>query len=104
MKKHITIFSILLFLFTVHSLTAAAASKSFSEGFYSIKDMNLMENVKYNIQNVSPTNEAYLIIFDDRERTQQAVRLEPNSQPHTLLPIKNSYKITIIGKGQLTFS
>ncbi|OPJ60182.1 hypothetical protein CLCHR_31150 [Clostridium chromiireducens] len=94
MKRFFMVFSIFLFLFfNIYSVTTVAASKSFSEGFYSPKDLNLMENVNYTIQNVSPSYDSYLIIFDDSERTQQAVRLEPNSQPHILLPIKHTYKM-----------
>lgn len=105
MKKFVSMLSILLFLsFTLNTLTVVTANQSFSQGFYFAKDLNLMENVKYTIQNVSPSYDIYLIIFDDLERTQQAVRLEPNSQKHTLLPIKYNYKIVIIGQGQLSFS
>ncbi|MCE5221296.1 MAG: hypothetical protein LLF98_08535 [Clostridium sp.] len=105
MKKFITIFSIFLFLsFSMNITTTVAQPKKVSEGFYYAKDINIMENVKYTIQNVSPSYESFIIIFDDKERIQQAARLEPNSQKHILLPIKSNYKITIIGKGELTFS
>lgn len=45
-----------------------------------------------------------MLIFDGQGRIQESVRLEPNSQNYTLLPLKNNYKIIVIGNGNLTFS
>ncbi|AWK52953.1 hypothetical protein DIC82_18990 [Clostridium beijerinckii] len=105
MKKFAYIFFIFLFLsFTINTVTTVATHKSFSEGFYYAKDLNIMENVKYCVENISPSYDGYIIIFDDKQRTQQAVRLEPNSQEHILLPIKYNYKIVIVGRGELVFS
>lgn len=105
MKKFIYIFFIFLFLsFTINTVATVAAPESFSEGFYYAKDLNIMENVKYCVENISPSYDGYIIIFDDQQRTQQAVRLEHNSQKHILLPIKYNYKVVIIGQGEITFS
>ncbi len=105
MKKFIYLFFIFLFLsFIINTITTVAAPKSFSEGFYYAKDLNIMENVKYSVENISPSYDGYIIIFDDQQRVQQAVLLEPDSQKHILLPIKYNYKVVIVGQGEIIFS
>ncbi|HEX9024997.1 MAG TPA: hypothetical protein VF839_00895 [Clostridium sp.] len=105
MKKFFYIFFIFLFLsFTINTVTTVATHKSFSEGFYYAADLGIMENVKYCVENISPSYDGYIIIFDDQQRVQQAVLLQPNSQKHILLPIKYNYKVVIVGKGEITFS
>ncbi|WP_315072176.1 hypothetical protein [uncultured Clostridium sp.] len=105
MKKYISVFFIFLFLsISISTVETIAASGPFSQGFYSLKDLNLMENTNYSAQNVSHNYNAYLIIFDDQERIQESVRLEPQSLKHTLLPLKSNYNILIVGKGELAFS
>lgn len=103
MKKFITIFSIFLFLsFSMNTVTTAAQPKSFSEGFYSINDLGLMENVTYNVQNFSNFN-GFIVVFDYDQKIQQALSLEPHSIKHPLKTIRNSDRIVILGQGQLTF-
>ena len=105
MKKLIYIFFIFLFLsFTINTITTVAAPKSFSEGFYYAKDLNIMDNVKYCVENISPSYDGYIIIFDGQQRVQQSVLLEHNSQKHILLPIKYNYKVVIVGQCEITFS
>ena len=105
MKKFFTIFFVFLVLsFSINTITTVAQPKIFSEGFYYPKDLNIMENVNPTVQNVSTKFESFMIIFDDKDRIQQAVRLKPNSPKHILLPVKNSYKVTIVGDGELSFS
>jgi len=103
MKKFITIFSIFLFLsFSMNTVTTLAQPKSFSEGFYSIKDLGLLENVTYNVQNVADYN-GFIIVFDSDQKIQQAVSLEPHSSKHPLKAIRNTDRIVILGQGQLSF-
>lgn len=107
MKKFIVVFSIFLFLFlniTPVTTMATTSRPSFSEGFYTLKDLKLQENVNYTVKNTSPNFEIFMIIFDSQGRIRQSVRLEPNSPQHTLLPIRNDNKIVIIGQGNLVFS
>lgn len=103
MKKFITIFSIFLFLsFNIDTVTTAAQTKSFSEGFYSINDLGLMENVTYNVQNISNYN-GFMVVFDSDQKIQQAISLEPNSSKHSLKSIKNTDRIVILGQCKLIF-
>lgn len=105
MKKFITIFSIFLFLsFSMNIITAVAAPKSFSQGFYSIKDLNLMANTPYSIQNISTSDDSFMIVFDSSQRIQQAIRLYSNSPKYVTVPFQYDYLIVIIGNGKLVFS
>lgn len=107
MKKFLTIFSIFLFIsFNINTISTVAQvhqSTRFKEGFYNINDLGLMENVSYNVQNISNYN-GFLVVFDSDQKIQQAISLEPNSQKHPLKTISNSDRVVILGKGELIFS
>lgn len=106
MKKFISIFSIFLFLsFSINAITTVAQvtqQKRFKEGFYSMIDLGLQENVSYNVQNISNYN-GFLVIFDSEQKIQQAISLEPNSQKHPLKSIRNTDRVVILGQGELIF-
>ncbi|GEP62359.1 hypothetical protein CBE01nite_01270 [Clostridium beijerinckii] len=106
MKKFTFILSIILLItFNINKTTATAASlpQNFSEGFYTISDLSIMQNVMYNVQNLSP-NEVFMIIFDSNKRIQQSIRFEGHSMKYVLRPMKYDYKIIIIGDGSISFS
>jgi len=106
MKKLSVIFSIFLFLsFSINTIAATAQvqqPKRFKEGFYSISDLGLMENVSYNVQNVS-NFKGFVVVFDSEQKIQQAISLDPNSQKHPLKAIRNSDRVVILGQGELIF-
>ncbi len=105
MKKFIAILSIFLLIsFSVNISTAVAQPKSFSEGFYTLKDLNLMENTPYTVQNTSHESYSLLVVLDSNQRVQQVMRLDPNSPKYTAMPLRYDYRIIIIGTGDLTFS
>lgn len=107
MKKFLIIISIyLLILFNINTVATVAQIsqlKRFKEGFYSMNDLGLMENVAYNVQNSSNYN-GFLVVFDSDQKIQQAISLEPNSQKHPLKTISNSDRVVILGQGELIFS
>lgn len=76
----------------------------FSQGFYSIQDLKLMNNVSYTVQNVSQHDKAFILIIDPEQNILEFIRLEPNSIRHCLRPLKYDYTILIYGRGQLVFS
>ncbi|EKQ51580.1 MULTISPECIES: hypothetical protein [unclassified Clostridium] len=106
MKKFIAIFSIFLFLsFNINIITAVAEStKTFSQGFYRIKDLNLMPNTSYNIQNISSTTPVFVIVFNSNQQIQQSIRLEINSIKYPLAPLQFDYTIVVIGNGEVAFT
>jgi len=99
MKKFALIFSFFLFLsFNINIITSFAqptTTPSFSEGFYTINDLKLAPNSIYKVQNISP-NKVFMIVFDDDQRIQQSIRLEPNSPKYYLKPFQYYYKIVIL--------
>lgn len=106
LKKFISIFSIFLFLsFSITTATVADINqpRTFKEGFYNIRDLGLMENVSYSVQNLSEYR-GFMVVFDSEQKIQQAISLDPRSQKFPLKPIRNSDRIVILGQGALTFS
>lgn len=105
MKKFFTIFSILLILlFTVNTVTAVAQPKTYSQGFYTMKDLNLVENTSYTVQNNQPYVEGLLFIIDSDRKIQQLVRIPPSSTQTPLIPLKNDYRFIVYGDVKLSFS
>ncbi|WP_238899655.1 MULTISPECIES: hypothetical protein [unclassified Clostridium] len=106
MKRFISIFSIFLLLsFTISTAAVADINqpRTFKEGFYNIRDLGLMENVSYNVQNLSEYR-GFMVVFDSEQKIQQAISLDPRSQKFPLKPIRNNDRIVILGQGALTFS
>lgn len=106
MKKTIFICFILLFMsLNLNSIPAVAqpVSRTFSQGIYRMKDLNLISNVAYTVKNSSPS-ETFLIIFDENKIIQQSIRLEGNSINYVLRPMKEDFNFVILGTWQLIFT
>ena len=104
MKKLVGIFSIFLFISFSMNASTFAQPKSFSEGFYTLKDLNLMANTSYNVENISNNSQSFMLVIDSNQRIQQSMRLEHNSPKYITMPFQYDNRIIIIGNGQLTFS
>lgn len=64
MKKSIILFSIFLFIsFTINTVNTFAQSKIYSQGFYTMKDLNLTDNVTYIVENNEPYVDGLLFII-----------------------------------------
>lgn len=105
MKKFIAIFSIFLFIsFTLNTVTTIAQPKTYSQGFYTLKDLGLAENISYNVQNYEPYVEGLLIIIDADRKIQQLIRIPANSTQNPLIPLKADYKFIIYNNVRVGFS
>lgn len=105
MKKFITAFSIFLFLlFTINTVTTVAQPKIHSQGFYTMRDLNLSENTIYTVRNSEPYVEGLLIIIDSDKKIQQLIRIQPSSIQNTLIPLKSDFTFIIYGNVRLSFS
>ncbi|AMK50444.1 hypothetical protein LF65_06535 [Clostridium beijerinckii] len=105
MKKFIYSLSIfLLLLFTFNTITITAQLKTYSQGFYAMKDLNLRENVSYKVQNHEPYVDGLLIIVDADRKIQQLIRIPANSTEIPIAPLKYDYKFIIYNNVLLTFS
>lgn len=105
MKRFITVFFIFLFLlFSTSTFTTVAQPKIYSQGFYSMKDLGLLENVSYNVQNSEPYVKGLFIVTDNDQNIQQVIKIQPNSTKNPLIPLKNDYKFIVSGNVKLAFS
>ncbi|SHK52256.1 hypothetical protein SAMN02745163_03956 [Clostridium cavendishii DSM 21758] len=100
-------FSFLIFLclsFNILNITAMAAGNTFKEGVYKVSDFNFSSNNIYNIQNVSSTDTVFVLIFDENNLQLQTIRLGPLSLKYNLLPLKPTYRLVIVGNGNIFIS
>lgn len=104
MKKFALILSIFLLMsLNFNTVSAVAETKTFSEGIYTINDLNLLANVPYRVQNVTG-GKAFISILNSDLVLEQSIRFQPNSLQYVLNPMQYDYKIIIVGSGQLSFS
>lgn len=100
MRKLVMLFSIFLFLsFNINTITVNAqpVNIKLSEGIYTIKDLKLLENVTYSIQNNSPAT-IFMIRINGDQEVIESHRLEPNSIKY------NVDKIAILGPGSVNIT
>lgn len=105
MKKSVILFSIFFFIsFTINTVNTFAQAKIYSQGFYTMKDLNLSENVIYTVQNSEPYAEGLLIIVASDKKIQQLIRIQPSAIQTALIPLKSDYRFIIYGDIRLSFS
>jgi len=105
MKKFTSVFLISLFLsFNMLIVTSVAETKVLKEGFYKATDLNLSPNIIYAIQNISPNNAIFVLIFDGNQNLQQSIRLKPQAQEYKLIPMQPDYRLVIAGNGEVSIS
>lgn len=102
MKRNIIIILILTCL-SCSSLTLIPtfAITAFKEGVYQLSNLNITEKNRYTIQNISPDNSVYVALFDEDQRQIQSIHLSPKSENYSLIPLEPSYRIVIVGKGEV---
>lgn len=106
MRKLAMLFSIFLFLsFSINppAVKAQPLNIKLSEGVYSVKDLKLMENITYNIQNNSAST-IFMIRIDGNQELMESHRLEPNSIKYNIGPFKVVDKIAILGPGTVNIT
>ncbi|WP_195989991.1 hypothetical protein [Clostridium sp. D53t1_180928_C8] len=102
MKKFITIFLIFTVLISTTFISIPAFSKNtFKEGIYKSTDFNFSENETYFVENISSDYPIFLTLYDENQLIIQSIRLQPNSNRYDLIPLKPSYRISIVGNGEV---
>jgi hypothetical protein len=102
MKKLTIVFLILICLFfNIIMIIPAFAANTFKEGIYKASDFNVSEKNLYNIQNISSTDSIYVLIFDNNQLQMQSIRLMPKSAKYNLVPLTPSYRVVVVGKGEV---
>ena len=106
MKKIFIMLSALLLLsFSINDLTVSARvlNIQISEGTYSIKNLNLMENKTYTIQNTSPGT-VLMMRIDNDQQVMESHRLLENSAKYNIGPFRYVDKIVLLGPGTVTIT
>ena len=85
-------------------MVAFASTNTFTQGIYKSSDLIPSKSNTYSFSNISSTDGAYLIILDENQVINHAIRLEPNSEKHVTVPILPKYRVIILGKGELYFT
>lgn len=81
-----------------------AQPKSYSQGIYTQKELNLSPNASHTIQNNSSDKYAFVIIFDTNQIVQQTIQLEPNSEKYQLETLLPEFLLVIIGESEIIIS
>ncbi|WP_459481342.1 hypothetical protein [Clostridium saccharoperbutylacetonicum] len=101
LKAKLILVSLLLGSFV---LIPTFAATTFKEGVYQLTNLNITQKNRYTIQNISPDNSVYMALFDEDQRQIQSIQLPPKSENYSLIPLEPSYRIVIIGKGEVIIS
>ncbi len=104
MKKSIILFLIFLcLLFSMIELKSTfAAANTFTQGIYKVSDFGESKNHIYTIQNIRPQDNIYVTILDENLNVVEGVGLLPKSPKIDTIPVKDNFKVIIIGKGEVT--
>lgn len=95
------IFISLLFSFVEATSFAVLSTNILKEGVYTLSDFKISTDNLYNITNISSTEDAYIIIFDEKYVIMQSIRLSPNIRSFNLIPLKPQYKLVVLGKTEV---
>lgn len=102
MKKFATLLFIFLCVsFKITTATSAFVGNVFKEGVYKPSDFNISLNNLYDIQNISSNGSVFVAIFDEHQVVIQTITLGPRSLKYNLVPLEPTYKIMIIGNGDV---
>lgn len=104
MKKPIILFLIFLCLsFSIIELKSAfAVANIFTQGIYKVSDFGKSKNHIYTIENIRPQDNAYVTILDENLNVIEGVRLLPELPKINTVPVKDNFKVIIIGKGEIS--
>lgn len=102
MKKFTTLLFIFICLsFNITIATSAFVGNVFKEGVYKSSDFNISPNNLYDIQNISSNGNVFVAIFDGNQVVIQTITLGPHSLKYNLVPLEPTYRIMIVGSGDV---
>lgn len=100
-KFNIIVLILVCLLFNMIMITPTFAANIFKEGIYKAEDFNFSSESTYSVQNISSSDSVYIIIFDINQLQMQSIRLVPKSANYNLIPLKPSYRVVVVGKGEV---
>ncbi len=106
MKRLTVLFLIFLSVtFNIIGLKSVfAITNTFTQGIYKSSVLIPSKSNTYVFSNIFLTDGVFLIILDENQVINHAIRLQPNSEKHITVPILSNYRILILGKGELYFT
>lgn len=107
MKKLTFIICIfLLLIFTTNTLPVKSLTnpRTFSQGIYNARDLNLLVGTPITVKLNSPNDSILIIVINSKQVIQEFVRLGPQSTEHTLKPLDYDHSLIIFGTGSIIIS
>lgn len=104
MKKFTFVFLILLCLsFNFSGVTAFSVSSTnvLKEGVYTVSDLQISPDNLYDITNLSSTEDAYILVFDENYVIMQSLRLSPSIKSFNLVPLQPGNRLVVLGKTEI---
>ncbi|MVX65653.1 hypothetical protein GKZ28_18390 [Clostridium chromiireducens] len=102
MKKLAAIFSVFLLIsLSLFWIRATGETRTFKEGFYTEKDLNLAPNITHTVQNISETETAFVFVFDSNQITRLFIKLRPKSEKFILPPLAAGYEVVIVTNAEV---
>lgn len=88
-------------LFNMIMIIPVFAANVFREGIYKAADFNFSSENTYSVQNISLSDSVYILIFDINQLQLQSIRLAPKSANYNLIPLEPSYRVVVVGNGEV---
>lgn len=104
MKKFTVLFLIFFCLsFSFFGVTTFAelSTNVLKEGVYTLSNLQISPDNLYNITNVSSTEDAYILIFDENYVIMQSLRLSPSIKSFNLVPLQPKNKLVVLGNTEI---
>ncbi|EKQ54452.1 MULTISPECIES: hypothetical protein [unclassified Clostridium] len=103
MKKSIILFLIFLCVsFSIFKLKSAFATDNiYTQGIYKVSNFGKSKNHIYTIENIQSQDNVYVTILDENLNVIEGVRLLPKSPKIDTIPVKDNFKVVIVGKGEV---
>ena len=105
--KRLTVLFLIFLSVTLNMIgwkSVFAITNTFTQGIYESSVLIPSKSNTYVFSNISLTDGVFLIILDENQVINHAIRLLPNSEKHITVPILPNYRILILGKGELYFT
>lgn len=80
---------------------AQPSNNVLKEGVYTISDLQISPDNLYDITNISSTEDAYILIFDEKYVIMQSLRLSPSIKSFNLVPLQSGNKLVVLGKTEI---
>ncbi|MBL4933293.1 hypothetical protein [Clostridium paridis] len=102
--KRFIVFFIILSCISFNTITPTYATTLFKEGVYKLSDLNVPEGEFYSAVNLSKENEVLLQIYDEKQVLLQFLKMPPGTKKVNLVALKPTYRIVILGNGQISIT